>query len=253
MPLMIGYEEKTLILAGIFAGLDLGLSNSGLNKSTLSLYTVIRSTTPLFTLIVAHSRRIEKVTPTLVVLTLFVTIGVILTAIEEFTFNLSGFIYSQISTIVSAFRWVTIQDLILSSTYPPEFDNLDTSFLVITYILPISSIICFILSMIIDGPRAIFSSPAFSSLKSTAFTLSLIDVTSFLGLIVLSAEHFSLTMISALAFILIGITKEIIILTIAFTFYGETVTNLKIIGIFISIISLMIFQYIRSTKKSSPP
>lgn len=214
------------------------------------MYTVVRSTSPIFTLIVAHIRRIEKITPTLSLLILVITSSVALTAVEDLSFDTVGYIYAQSSTIISSLRWVFVQDLLLKSCFPKSYGSIDTSLLTMIWTLPTASLVSLIASLILDGPRSILSSSKLSSWSLALKTFLLFNVESVLGIIILLTELFSLSMISALAFILVGITKEIIVIIAAHFFLNEPLTVIQILGVVISIIGLFTFQYIRTVKKN---
>ena len=58
--------------------LDIGLSNSSLKSITLSFYTMLKSSSPVFILLFAFAFRLETPTPSLILIMLIICSGVFL-------------------------------------------------------------------------------------------------------------------------------------------------------------------------------
>lgn len=64
---------------GIFAALDIGLSNMGVSLIPISIYTILRSATPLFVLFLSFAMGLEKPSVKLCLVMLLITVGEVLT------------------------------------------------------------------------------------------------------------------------------------------------------------------------------
>lgn len=103
---------------GLVTSGDIGLSNLSYVTLTLSFYTMVKSSTPIFVLLWAWLFGIERITWTLMVVVMIITAGEFLTVIGEVDFQLHGFLLCLSAACLSGARWTLVQ-LKLQKLDPP--------------------------------------------------------------------------------------------------------------------------------------
>lgn len=86
---------------GIVTALDVGLSNLALVSITLTFYTMVKSSTPVFVLGWAYIFKIERITWKLVGVIIVIAAGELLTVYGEVNFVLHGFILCLSASVLS--------------------------------------------------------------------------------------------------------------------------------------------------------
>lgn len=133
---------------GIAAAVEICCANASLVLITLSFYTMIKSSTPVWVLIFSFLFGFEKPKINLVAVISFIVFGVWLTIDGEPKFDTKGFILVLTAAVASGLRWNMTQFLMKSSK-----SNKDNSPLATMYHLsPIMFITMLLLSLIIEKP-----------------------------------------------------------------------------------------------------
>lgn len=133
---------------GIAAAVEICCANASLVLITLSFYTMIKSSTPVWVLMFSFLFGFEKPRINLIAVISFIVFGVWLTIDGEPKFDTKGFILVLAAAIASGLRWNMTQFLMKSSK-----SNKDNSPLATMYHLsPIMFITMLLLSLIIEKP-----------------------------------------------------------------------------------------------------
>ncbi len=106
------------IPCGLVTALDVGLSNLSLVTITITFYTMVKSSTPIFVLGWAYIFGIEKITWRLIGVIMVIAAGEFLTVAGEVDFVLHGFLLCLIASVLSGARWTLVQ-LKLQNLDPP--------------------------------------------------------------------------------------------------------------------------------------
>lgn len=101
-----------MVPSAILTSLDIGLSNLSLVHITLSFYTMVKSSAPLFLILFAFAYGIEKPSVRLFSIVTLIAFGVSLTVNGETHFDFHGFMLVFAASIVSGLRWVLTQKLL---------------------------------------------------------------------------------------------------------------------------------------------
>ena len=109
------HYTKQIAPVGFFMGLDIGLSNISLVYITVSFYTLTKTTSLIFTLIVSFVMGIERFSWTLTLIVLTVMLGEAAAVIGETQFNVIGFLICLSASAVSGFRWVVAHKVMHSA------------------------------------------------------------------------------------------------------------------------------------------
>ncbi|PSN57901.1 hypothetical protein C0J52_00210 [Blattella germanica] len=104
-----GNYVKKVAPTGITSGLDVGLSNWGLELITVSLYTMTKSTAIIFILGFALLFKLEEKSWTLVVIVGMISGGLFLFTYKATEFNFMGFILVLTASFTSGLRWTLAQ------------------------------------------------------------------------------------------------------------------------------------------------
>eukprot|EP00957_Ditylum_brightwellii_P074355 5649195-Ditylum_brightwellii.AAC.1 len=127
--------------------LDVGLSNLSLVRISLAFYTMVKASSPIFVLASAYIFGIEKITPSLLLVVLLISIGDFLTVLGKVEFDLLGFALCIGASVCSGMRWAIVQ-LKLHTLQPPLKSTPATMCL----LAPSTFMIMFLLSLFIDHP-----------------------------------------------------------------------------------------------------
>ena len=110
---------------GTVTSLDVGLSNLSLVTITITFYTMIKSSTPIFVLGWAYLFGIERITWSLIGVIAVIAAGEFFTVMGEVDFIFKGFAYCLAASVLSGARWTLVQ-LKLQRLDPPLKSTLVT-------------------------------------------------------------------------------------------------------------------------------
>jgi solute carrier family 35 protein C2 len=149
----MGWKEWALVSipCGLVTALDVGLSNLSLAVITITFYTMVKSSAPVFVLGWAHLFGIEKITLPLVGVAAVIAIGEFFTVFGEVDFVLKGFLLCLSASILSGARWTIVQ-LKLQSMDPP----LKTTIVTMRLLSPSMFLSMLLLSFVVERPWNVF-------------------------------------------------------------------------------------------------
>ena len=104
------------IPCGLVTSGDVGLSNLALVRISLTFYTMVKASAPIFVVASAYLFGIEKITCTLIMVVLIISAGECLTVWGEAEFELVGFILCLGASVVTGMRW-TVSKLSLVHSF----------------------------------------------------------------------------------------------------------------------------------------
>ena len=106
------------IPCGLVTSGDVGLSNLSLVTISITFYTMVKASTPIFVLIWAYFFGIMTITWGLVGVIFVIAVGEFLTVVGEVDFIMRGFLLCLMASITSGARWTLVQ-LKIQSLEPP--------------------------------------------------------------------------------------------------------------------------------------
>lgn len=199
-PMSWGVYMRKLVMPGVVGGVDIGLSNLSLVFITVSFYTMVKSTGPLFLLVVAFAMGLEKPSLYLLGVVLILSTGMLLAVFGETSFNTIGFTLVLSASFFSGLRWALMQ-LLLQKELSPGAEN---PLALMKHLLPLMSISLIALSL---------ATESFNRLRSSVYserwviTAGICAGMSLLALLMTTFEFFLIKQTSALTFMVIGILK----------------------------------------------
>jgi solute carrier family 35, member C2 len=94
---------------GLVTSGDVGLSNLSMVTMSITFYTMVKSSTPVFVLTWAYLFGIVRITWALVGVVVIIFIGEFLTVAGEVDFVLKGFLLCLMASVLSGARWTLVQ------------------------------------------------------------------------------------------------------------------------------------------------
>ena len=111
------------IPCGLVTALDVGFSNMALVRISITFFTMVKSSSPIWVLISAFIFGLEKITCNLILVGALITSGEILTAFGEVEFDTVGFLLCLTAAVLSGIRW-TLMQFKLQKVDPPGLSGL---------------------------------------------------------------------------------------------------------------------------------
>ncbi|KAF9327069.1 Triose-phosphate Transporter [Podila minutissima] len=228
-----------VVPCAIAAALEICMANASLMYITLSFYTMIKSSTPIWVLVFAFFFRLEKPRMSLILIIGVIVTGVVLTVAGEAQFDMTGFILVLMASVMSGLRWSMTQMLLQKDTL-----GMDNPVATLYYISPIMFVIMSILSLVIEDPFVEFAqSEFFSSFHSGLTTLMMAAGGGLLAFAMTVAEFKLIKNTGTVTLSVAGISKEIVIISLSMLIFGDRLTFVNLLGLLVSIGGIMAYNY----------
>lgn len=156
------------------AAIEICCSNASLVYITLSFYTMVKSSTPIWVLLFSFLFGFEKPRLLLITIIFVMVTGVVLTVEGETKFDPLGFTLVLTASVISGLRWSMTQ-LLLTSDKLNSSSPIETLY----YLSPVMFVTTFILSLIYEKPFQ--QSQHFDTLTHIIESLGLMSIGGFLG------------------------------------------------------------------------
>ncbi|KAG8226789.1 hypothetical protein J437_LFUL002835 [Ladona fulva] len=228
---------------GLASGLDIGISNWGLELVTVSLYTMTKSTAIIFIMGFAILLKLEEKSWKAIVIVLMISGGLILFTFEATAFDVLGFILVLLASCISGLRW-TLAQLVMQKSKLGLHNPVDMVYHVqpwmIVSVLPIA--------IAIEGKSFIVSNKVFcfddwDVLFTTIWMVAIGTVMAFLMEV---AEYMVVSFTSSLTLSVAGIFKELMTVMLAVNFNGDNLSVINYVG-FLLCLGGIIYHVIHRT------
>ncbi|KAF9976397.1 Triose-phosphate Transporter [Actinomortierella ambigua] len=240
---MHSYVTKVVPCA-VAAALEICMANASLMYITLSFYTMIKSSTPIWVLLFAFLFRLEKPRPSLILIIFVIVVGVVLTVAGEAQYDATGFVLVLLAAVMSGLRWSLTQVLLQKDDL-----GMDNPIATLYYISPIMFILMSLLSLIIEDPFVVFtSSEFFSSFQTGAVTLMLAAGGGLLAFAMTIAEFKLIKNTGTVTLSVAGISKEIFVISLSVMIFGDQLTPVNLLGLLVSISGIISYNYYKIRK-----
>ncbi|KAI8992164.1 triose-phosphate transporter family-domain-containing protein, partial [Mycotypha africana] len=206
---------------------------------------IVKSSTPIWVLLFSFMFGFEKARVSLISIILVMVIGVILTVEGETKFDGLGFILVLTASIVSGLRWSMTQLLL-------QHESLGISNPIATlyYLSPVMFVTMLVLSFIFEQPlRQFHDSKHFETMSQSIESLGLMSIGGFLAFAMTLAELYLIKSTNTVTLSVAGISKEIVVITLSVLIYGDVLTSKTLLGLFISIVGIIAYNYYRIFKQ----
>jgi len=225
---------------GCVASFDIGLSNLALVRISITFYTMIKSSAPIFVLIFAFLFKIEKITIGLVLVIVIISAGELMTVFGEIDFDLVGFILCLSSSMCSGLRWTLVQ-FKLQRLDPP----LKTAFATMRLLSPSMFFSMVILAFCIENPiRKLPSSAYFATPEDSFKTLLIALAGGALAILMVLCEFYLILKSNAIVLMIGGIIKEMITILVGATAFHDQLDILNISGCIVVFSGVIFYKVI---------
>ncbi|CAH1764762.1 12295_t:CDS:2 [Entrophospora sp. SA101] len=214
-----------VIPCAVAAALEICMANASLVYITLSFYTMVKSSTPVWVLLFAFLFHLEQPRILLVLIITVISVGVILTVAGETKFNLIGFLLVLGAAIISGLRWTLTQILLQKE------EGMNDPISTLYYISPVMFIMMLILSLMFENPLFIFSTSIhFRSFKTSLQTFGLMLTGGLLAFCMTVAEFALIKNTSTVTLSVAGISKEVLVIALSVIIYDDAITSINLLG-----------------------
>ena len=211
---MMSWKEWCLISipCGLITSGDVGLSNLSLVSITITFYTMVKSSTPVFVLGWAYLFGIERITWKLIGVAAVIAAGEFLTVFGEVDFVMQGFLLCLSASVLSGARWTLVQ-LKLQNMDPP----LQTTLVTMRLLSPSMFWSMLFISFVIERPWI-----ALGSMKDDGATNDLLRILTLgvcgggFAICMILCEFYLILKASALVLMIGGVIKEMTTIAIGY-------------------------------------
>jgi len=232
---------------GVVFASDIGLSNLSIVSVTLTFYTLVKSSTPIFVLFFAFGLKLEKPSWALFGIVMIIAVGEVLTVMGETQFDFSGFLLVLSASACAGLKWTLIQ-LLLSRLDPP----LPSSLASIRVLGPMMFLSMLVLSAVIEKPWEKLSPKDtfyFSTFENSMDTLLLAALGGSLAVAMVLAEFSLIMQSSAMVLMIAGVVKELITVAVGVTVFKDELGIINELGIVVIFSGVILYKYVFHLKK----
>ncbi|KAI7864435.1 triose-phosphate transporter family-domain-containing protein [Spinellus fusiger] len=205
---------------------------------------MVKSSTPVWVLLFSFLFGFERPRLMLMGILLLMVVGVSLTVEGETQFDKVGFVLVLMAAIVSGLRWNLTQLLL-------QHDSLGMNHPIATlyYLSPVMFVTMLSLSLVLENPIEQFKhSKHFDSVFHILESFGLMAIGGVLAFCMTLAELYLIKNTNTVTLSVAGISKEIVIIGLSVLIYGDVLTPKALVGLFISIVGIIAYNYHRYSK-----
>jgi len=230
------------IPCGLVTALDVGLSNLSLVSITLTFYTMVKSSTPIFVLFWAYVFKVERITWQLVGVIIVIAMGEFLTVYGEADFVLRGFILCLTASVLSGARWTLVQ-LKLKQLDPP----LGSTIVTMKLLAPSMFWGMLILSLIIERPWITLKNEENIDELFRVFLLGLLGGVFAVSMIL--CEFYLILNSSAIIMMIGGVVKELTTIIIGVSVFEDQLNIINMTGVSIVFLGVILYKVVFHLEK----
>jgi solute carrier family 35 protein C2 len=223
--------------------LDVGLSNLSLVTITLTFYTMVKSSTPVFVLGWAYLFNVEKITWPLIGVIVVIASGEFLTVFGEVDFVIHGFLLCLTASILSGARWTLVQ-MKLQRLDPP----LKSTFVTMKLLAPSMFWSMLLISMVVERPWIKLKEHGNFDELSKAFALGLIG--GFFAVFMILCEFYLILQASAIILMIGGVIKELTTIIIGVSLFGDQLNLINTTGVCIVFSGVLLYKVVFHINKN---
>lgn len=233
---------------GLVTAFDVGLSNLSLVRISITFFTMVKSSSPIWVLMSAFIFGLEKVTCNLVTVGALITAGEILTAFGEVEFDAVGFVLVLSAAICGGIRWTLVQFKL--QRLDPPLGGPVVTMRVLSSTMFISMLL---LSFIIERPWNSLGpehGDYFSDFENGMKTISLGLVGAFIAIAMVLCEFWLILKSDAIVLMIGGVVKEMITIFVGVTLFGDNLNVINLSGIVVVFLGVVFYKVTLHLSKS---
>lgn len=224
------------IPCGLVTSADVGFSNLALVRISVTFYTMVKASSPIFVVLSAYLFGIEKITTPLILVVVVISIGELLTVLGEVKFDIIGFILCFIASILSGMRWTVVQ-LNIQSIEP----KLKSTFATMRILSPLMFISMVGMSLIKEQPWSSLGEWIDSS-ERLMLTLALAAFGASLAICMIFCEFYLIMRSSAVVLMIGGVLKELNTIFFSVYVFGDKLNVINILGCVVVFTGVILYK-----------
>jgi len=239
---------KSVAPCAIGLALDIAMSNLALVHVTITFYTMVKATAPIFGLLFALMLRLEEPDLQVFGTVIFIVIGLAVATQGDATFTLTGFFTVLSATAISGLRWNLLQILLQNEPLLPSPIH------VLKAIAPGATVALFAFAIVRETPWDGRISHYVE--HTTGGWAELAVMVLFGGLLAVGlslAEFFLLQRTSVLMFMGFGALKEVLQIVISILINGDPLSFKSFVGLAMVLGGVVLYKYARHRKRAREP
>lgn len=231
---------RALAPVGATMGLDIALSNLSLVFISVSFYTVVKTSSIIFTLLLAFWFRFERPSWYLFAVVAVVSVGQIMSVEGESSFNVSGFFICLTAAFMSGLRWTLSQRVMHRNPDDPgdsapgikESHILEHPVVFVYQVMPVMCSVVFVFSCIkerwwISIPRSDWLNGPIDLL----IDIVVVGCGATMAFLLTLSEFELLRETSALTIMMIGVVKDIVAIILSMVVFGDKFGMDNVLGL----------------------
>ncbi|RKP01045.1 hypothetical protein CXG81DRAFT_12467 [Caulochytrium protostelioides] len=228
---------RDLIPCGAATALDIGLSNLSLKLISLTFYTMVKSSVPVFVLLFAFLFGLEKPSLRLAGIMAVICVGVFLMVAGDTAFHLLGYTQVQFAAVLSGFRWAVTQRLLKGKEM-----GVDNPFATNLVLSPIMAVCLGLFALYLGEFGQLWRSAWFATTGNTLRLLGIGTAGGITAFLMVTAEFALISMTSIVTLSVAGICKEVVTILVSMMVFGDHLTAMNVVGLFVSLVGIALYN-----------
>lgn len=229
---------------GVITSGDVGLSNLSMVTLTMSFYTMVKASTPIFVVTWAYLFGIERITWNLLGVICVIVLGELLSVKGEVKFEMKGFLLCLAASVLSGARWTLVQ-LKLQTMDPP----LKTTIATMRLLAPSMFASLLVASVAIERPWMNLSARSFEY-NLEVFCLGMLGAS--LAIAMILCEFYLIMHSSAIVLMIGGVIKELVTIFLGVTIYDDKLNPINIMGCATIFVGVILYKIIFHLERNEP-
>jgi len=240
-PRIRAMTYKDFLIVSIPCGMvtsgDVGLSNLALVRISITFYTMIKSSTPIFVVLWAYFFGIERITIPLVLVVAIIATGECLTVMGEVNYDWTGTAMCLGASILSGARWTLVQ-LKLHQMDPP----VKSAIAIMRILSPTMFLSMLLISCAIERPWIPLSHGYFETLGEGLSTLGLGLIGAIFAISMILCEFYLILHASAMVLMIGGVVKEMVTIFVGVEFFDDSLNRINLTGCAIVFMGVLLYK-----------
>jgi len=230
---------------GFVAAADIGLSNLALVRITITFYTMVKASAPIFVVISAFLFGIEKITVGLIIVVLIISAGELLTVVGEVNFDLIGMLLCIAASVFSGMRWTIIQ-LKLQKLDPP----LKTALATMRVLSPTMFLLMLATSLAWERPlTSLAGTSHFDTVSHALQTVLLAILGAIFAISMILCELHLIMKSNAFVMMIGGVVKELCAISVGVLILGDSLNAINCAGFLVVMLGVVLYKVLFHMKK----
>jgi solute carrier family 35, member C2 len=228
-------EYLTVALpCGLVTSGDVGLSNLSLVTISITFYTMVKASTPIFVLAWAYVFGIERITCNLLIVVAIIAAGEFLTVMGEVEFETGGFFMCLSASVMSGARWTLVQ-LKLQTMDPP----LKTTVATMRMLAPSMFFSMLLLSLVFERPWNKFET---MDSREALHILGLGSLGASFAIAMILCEFYLIMYSSAVILMIGGVLKEMVTIILGVTLFHDQLNRVNLAGCLVVLAGIVFYK-----------